>query len=673
MSLRSKLLVLALSMLVLPAGGWLLVRQLEALLREGQAQVQLASAQMLARAVASQATALPDAGPAFFVQEAAASPRLDGYDEDWRAQGLVEQPLAPGLRAALAWSADQIYLVIAVEDRSRVRADAGLPPAGRADQIVLQVEDEHGLHRLRLANAAPGALAVSALDSPAAPRLSGVWEEDAGGYRAELRFPVGYLPQRLGIDALDFTDPAQAPRRLGTDADLREGRWQVQRAPPALQALLADLVPEGMRASLIQSDGWVLARAGHLASGTQPAGRWRALLYRLVTPIPPSPAPPEARGGRLDRQELWQALSGPPALAWYERVPASGLMLATAVPVRVEGRTRAALLLERQGEALLLSGQAAGGLLLVTVLVLLVVGLALFGFAGRLSARIRALSRAAERAIAREGRDAGAGFVASRAGDELGDLSRSFARLLEEVSAYSAYLRGLAGTLSHELHTPIAVVRSSLENLESEALAAPARTYVERARDGVDRLAVIVRAMSEASRIERAIASAEAEDFDLRALVADCAEGYRALLAPRRLELMLPPQTLAFRGAPDLIVQALDKLVDNARGFCPPEGWVLIALAPDAEGVELVVANAGPRLPEAMQERLFDSLVSLRGRDHRGDGAPHLGFGLHVVRLVAQRHGGHARCANLPGGDGVEFRLILRGMPREMAAGNVAR
>ncbi len=44
--------------------------------------------------------------------------------------------------------------------------------------------------------------------------------------------------------------------------------------------------------------------------------------------------------------------------------------------------------------------------------------------------------------------------------DELGDLSRSFGRLLEEVGAYSDYLRGLAGTLSHELHTPIAVVRS---------------------------------------------------------------------------------------------------------------------------------------------------------------------------------------------------------------------
>lgn len=660
MSLRGKLLVLALSILVLPVGGWLLVRQLETLLREGQAQVQLASAQMLARAVATQAPVFPDAGPALFVQEAAAPLSLDGYDEDWRAQGLVEQALAPGLRLALAWSEGQLHLFAAVDDASRVRADAGLPQAGRADQLVLVLEDARGTHRLRLANAAPGALAAVALASREAPRLHGTWEEDAAGYRVELRFPAGYLPLRLGLDALDFSDPALPPTPRGTGGDLAEGRWQVQRAPQALQALLDGLVPDGVRATLTQADGWVLARAGRFTDGSRPIGRWRGLLYRTVTPVPPVPAPADAAGGLLDRQELWQALSGPPALAWYALDQGRGLLLATAVPVRIGSQTRGALLLERQGEALLLTGQAVSGLMLVTVLAMLVVGLALFGFAGRLSARIRALSRAAERAIAREGQNAGAGFVASRAGDELGDLSRSFKRLLDEVGAYSGYLRGLAGTLSHELHTPIAVVRSSLENLESEALEPASRTYVERARAGVDRLAAIVRAMSEASRVERAIASAEAEDFDLRALVADCAEGYRALLAPRRLELMLPPQPLPFRGAPDLIAQALDKLIDNARGFCPPQGWVLIALAARGEAVELVVANAGPPLPEAMQDRLFDSLVSLRGTGQRGDGVPHLGFGLHVVRLVAQRHGGYARAANLPGGDGVEFRLVLR-------------
>ena len=667
MSLRAKLLLLALSTLVLPLSGWWLARQFEVLLREGQAQVQMASSQMLARAVARQAQAFPSAGPALFVQRASAPLALDGYDGDWRAQDLLAQSPAQGLRVTLAQFGQQLHLLADIADGSRVRADANWPQAARADQMLLVIEDAHGVHRLRLASAAPGPLIVQSLHDGQAPRLRGEWQEDLVGYRVELRFPPGYLPQRLGMDVLDFSDPALPPQRRGTGADLAEGRWVVQQAPADLQALLAQLVPDGVQATLTQADGWVLAQAGGfpVEPAQAQAGAWRRLLYRLLTPAPPASAPARDAGVRLDTPELWQALSDRPALTWYGLDHGRGLMLATAVPIRIEGQVRGALLLERPSEALLLSGQALTGLMLATIVAMSAVGLMLFAFAGRLSARIRALSRAAERAIAREGRGAPEGFVASTAGDELGDLSRSFGRLLEEVGAYSDYLRGLAGTLSHELHTPIAVVRSSLENLESEPVSDAARTYVGRARAGVDRLGAIVRAMSEASRMERAIAAAEGEGFDLRALIADCAEGYRSLLAPRSLQTMLPPQPLSFHGAPDLIVQALDKLVDNARSFCPADGWVLIALAQTANGVEIAVANAGPCLPEAMQDRLFDSLVSLRGAAQRGDGVPHLGFGLHVVRLIAQRHGGHARASNLAQGDGVEFRLVLRGMARE--------
>ncbi|MCX7557177.1 ATP-binding protein [Xanthomonadaceae bacterium JHOS43] len=667
MSLRAKLLLLALSTLVLPVSGWSLVRQFEGLLREGQAQVQMASAQVLARALVRQAEAFPAAGPALLVQRANAPLLLDGYDGDWQALGLDAQVLAAGLRVSLAWFDRQLHLFADIADRSRVRADAHWPQAINADQIVLVIEDDLGTHRLRLASAAPGPLIASSLHESDAPRLTGEWQEDLKGYRVELRFPVGYMPQRLGMDVLDYDDPALPPRRSGTGADLAEGRWVVQQMPDDLQALLAQLVPDGVRATLTQGDGFVLARAGAFpaeAAGSR-AGTWRQLLYRLVTPVPPVPAPVRDTGVTLDIPELWQALSDRPALTWYGLDHGRGLLLATAVPVHVDGRVRGALLLERPSETLLLGGQALAGLLLASIVAMSAVGLILFGFAGHLSARIRTLSRAAERAIAREGRQAPEGFVASQATDELGDLSRSFGRLLEEVGAYSDYLRGLAGTLSHELHTPIAVVRSSLENLESEHVSDAARIYVERARAGVDRLGAIVRAMSEASRVERAIATTEGEDFDLRALIADCAEGYRTLLAPRTLQTMLPTQAVPFHGAPDLIVQALDKLVDNARGFCPPDGWVLIALARTANGVEIVVANAGPGLPDTMQDRLFDSLVSLRGGAQRNDGAPHLGFGLHVVRLVAQRHAGHARAANLPQGDGVEFRLVLHGMTRD--------
>ncbi len=667
MSLRTKLLLLALSTLVLPLAGWVLARQFEVLLREGQAEVQLASARMLAQAIAMQADALPAPGPAFFVQSAAADLQLDGYEDDWLAQGLIGQALASGLRVRLAWAGERLHLFVAVADRTRVRAEADSVQSGTADQLVLVLEDDTGLHRLRLASAAPGALGVRVLDgAPAnAPRVRGEWQEDGDGYRIELRFAPGYLPRRMGLEALDYSDPALPPQRRGTGPELAEGRWAVQRAPQSLQVLLERLVPEGVRASLTQADGWLLARVGQtgLATDRREAGFWQRLLYRLLTPSAPAPMSVQPSGaGRLDSPELLQALADRPALGWYALDRGQGLVLATAVPIHSAGQVRAALLLERPSETLLLGGQALAGLLLASVLAMSAVGLVLFAFAGRLSGRIRSLSRAAERAIAREGRAAPEDFVASTAGDELGDLSRSFGRLLEEVASYSDYLRGLAGTLSHELHTPIAVVRSSLENLDAEPLPASALPYLERARAGVGRLAAIVRAMSEASRVERAIAATEAEDFDLRALLAECAEGYRTLLAPRPLQTMLPPQPLRLRGAPDLIVQALDKLVDNARSFCPAEGWVLIALAATPNGIELAVANSGPTLPAAMQERLFDSLVSVRGAAQRGDGAPHLGFGLHVVRLVALRHGGFARASNLPNGDGVEFRLVLRGM-----------
>jgi signal transduction histidine kinase len=62
-----------------------------------------------------------------------------------------------------------------------------------------------------------------------------------------------------------------------------------------------------------------------------------------------------------------------------------------------------------------------------------------------------------------------------------------------------------------------------------------------------------------------------------------------------------------------------------------------------------------------MQGRLFESLVSVRDRR---DDAPHLGLGLYVVRLVAERHGGSALARSLPDDAGVEFVLRVTGLPR---------
>jgi len=239
--------------------------------------------------------------------------------------------------------------------------------------------------------------------------------------------------------------------------------------------------------------------------------------------------------------------------------------------------------------------------------------------------------------------------------DEIGDLSRTTAAVIARLKDYNAYLEAMAGRLSHELRTPVAVVRSSLDNLKAQSLPGEARVYVDRAGEGVARLARLISRLSEATRLERLLESAERERFDLAAVVAGCVEGYRAAYPRRPFEYIPPAGPVWMNGVPDAFAQLLDKLVENANDFAPPNGAVRISLDAGNGRATLAVENDGPPLPEATVTRLFDSMVSLREPDARRE--EHLGLGLYIVRLVAEFHGGKVRAANLPGTGGARFEV----------------
>jgi dedicated sortase system histidine kinase len=669
MTLRGKLLLLSLSILALPWAAWQFVQQMELLLRQGQEQAMLASAEALARGIAVRPGNLPAAGPGWFVHQLAFSPRLDGEVQDW--QGAAEQPesfggAAPWLGVTLASANDRLHVLVQVRDTSAQRGQAHWPADLEFDRLRLRLETAAGPLVLGLANSESGELRVAGEDGlPPSIRIEGFWREHAQGYTVELALPQAFAVRRLGLEARDVD--ADGRRRLaGTfDADGNLRDWPMHGYRGALEPALLALAPPGMRAVLVDRSAWVLARAGAIRADDSEAdllpwrrGVYRALLFRDT----PQAAPEDPAARRLVRAEVASAIAGTPGTGWRRDPSGARLLLAAAVPVVVDGSPRAVLLIERSNsEVLLLTDRAFSGLLGVSLLAFLGSGGLMFLFASRLGARIRRLRDAAEHALDREGKITP--FPVTTARDEVGDLSRSFASLLDQVSAYTDYLRSLSGKLSHELNTPLAIVRTSLDNLETAGLPAEARPYVERARDGVERMGTLVRTMSEVTRIEHAIEAVEPEDFDLRALLEGCAEGYRALLAPRRFSVELPPGPLRLRGAPDLVVQALDKLVDNAAGFCPEHGWVRLGLAAEGAGAHISLANQGPAVPDAMRTRLFDSLVSLRGKPQRSEGAAHLGLGLYVVKLVAQLHGGQAQVRNLPDAQGVEFSLHLHPMP----------
>ena len=124
-----------------------------------------------------------------------------------------------------------------------------------------------------------------------------------------------------------------------------------------------------------------------------------------------------------------------------------------------------------------------------------------------------------------------------------------------------------------------------------------------------------------------------------------CVEGYRLANPGREIELRVPEGPLPVLGAPDLLAQLLDKLVDNALGFARAGTPVQVALARHGRLAALSVANSGPRLPAEMEGRLFESMVSVRPPGASAAGEPHLGFGLYIVRLIAGFHGGRRRRA----------------------------
>ncbi len=287
--------------------------------------------------------------------------------------------------------------------------------------------------------------------------------------------------------------------------------------------------------------------------------------------------------------------------------------------------------------------------------VLLVGTLALTWFASRLATRIRRLRDDAERAIDPQGRVVGR-LASSDAGDEIGDLSRSFSAALARLSEYAGYQEKMAARLSHELRTPVAVVKSSLGNLEAQPLSADARVYIERAQGGIARLAAILTRMSEAARLEHSLADVERERFDLVPVVAGCVDGYRQAYPRATFELALPAEALVIDGAPDLVAQMLDKLVANAVEFSTGAA-IGLRLAREGGEAVLTVANDGPPLPAAMEGRLFESMVSVRPDPPIA--GPHLGLGLYIARLVAEFHRGSIELHNRADGRGVVARVAM--------------
>src|SRR5690606_35776158 len=294
-------------------------------------------------------------------------------------------------------------------------------------------------------------------------------------------------------------------------------------------------------------------------------------------------------GGR----EVYSALSGVPASRWRQTTDQRAVILSAAHPIWVGDEVVGAVVVEETTNAVLsLRNRAIEQLIAVTLAVFLLGAGTLLFFASSLSRRLQRLRDSAEHAIDAQGRVMH-GLPAASDGDEIGDLSRSFSAMLERLADYTTYLERMADRLSHELRTPVAVVSSSLENLKSETVRDIARIYITRAEEGVKRLNLSLARIAEATRLEQMLRHADRERFDLGRVVSGCVAGYAGAFPAFRFDLHLPERRIEIDGSPDLIAQALDKLVENAMDFSEAGRPIEVSVALTDGEARLAAANDG--------------------------------------------------------------------------------
>ena len=678
MSLRAKLLLLSLLTLVLPWAGWQYAEQMELSLRQGQEQALLTTAEVLSRVVASQPEELyrvPEFRRQFDVDRGdifapllSTQPLLDGFPDEWPVPSRDVPGFRPGERTArLGVLGRFMYLYVEVSDGDIHYAqpdDAeGAAPEQPPDRVVFLTHDEFDRERAWSVQAvAPGPVIVKATEvgSPwralpdSAPQVVGVWRETATGYAIELRAPLSIFGTQLAIFPLGAGEP-EAPPTLG----------QLHTGSEALKQRLQQYSPDGLRVYVVDTRGWLLARAGSVTAEFRSDYRglqeddngflrsiYRSLLGRRGEPPHAYGLPYGMWGTPVDA-----ARAGKRNAIWFEQGGGEPSLVKAAVPILSNDEILGAVVVEEAGEELVLIREVALTRLLNLTLVATLFSITVtLVFAARLSHRIRRLSRAAGTALTPEGRiELKIPEMQSR--DELGALARSYSALLSRVQEYNSYLQTLGTKLSHELRTPLTIVSSSLENLASDTtLERTAQDYLDRARTGVNRLHALLTAMTEATRVEQSIEHTDRVEFDLAALVRDMGLAYSQSFRDHTIDTQTPSAPCLMDGSPELIAQLLDKLMDNAIDFSGPNGTVTLALVADLRTATLSVSNRGPALPSQLDGRLFESLVSARtGATDK----PHLGLGLFIVRLITEFHHGHADARNLPDESGVKVSVEL--------------
>lgn len=239
---------------------------------------------------------------------------------------------------------------------------------------------------------------------------------------------------------------------------------------------------------------------------------------------------------------------------------------------------------------------------------------------------------------------------------EVRELSRSFNTMAGRLGALIEGQRQFAGSVSHQLRTPLTALRLRLELAQSSRDDATVREAIDASLSEADRLQEMVEQLLALTRLEGG--KAPTVVVDASRLARERVELWAPLAAEKSVQVRFgstgPGQCLALEGA---VEQIIDNFIDNALAVSNPGATVSVEVAREGGHVLVDVVDEGPGLSADERARAFERFW--RGpRAAQGEGT---GLGLAIVRQLAMASGGSAELLGEPdGGTRARARLVAR-------------
>ncbi len=232
-----------------------------------------------------------------------------------------------------------------------------------------------------------------------------------------------------------------------------------------------------------------------------------------------------------------------------------------------------------------------------------------------------------------------------------------------EVRRLERMRQDFVANVSHELKTPLSVIKSTIEALQDGAAEDPTArvAFLSQVSHEADRLDALIQDLLSLARIESGEFGLELQAVALDKAIIDCLERHQPRAETKTLTLVEKPPANAPADVPaladsDALRQLLDNLVDNAIKYTPNGGRITVRWEASADQVWFEVEDTGVGIPDRDMPRIFERFYRVDKARSREVGGT--GLGLAIVKHLAQAMRGSVRVASQVG-TGTTFKVTL--------------